>query len=212
MWLTISERSPEMLRSLRIDMFWDGSRAPAVSCPLGDFFGSGLGRISAFECQLFSNPEAQSFNCFIPMPFRSSARITITNESGRKLAHLFYDINLLTDVEHDDSMLYFHAHWRRESPNALGHEYDILPKVKGQGRFLGSNIGVIRSPHYDATWWGEGEVKAWFGDDLQPTICGTGTEDYIGAAWGQGRFANRTQGCSIAGCQPRSVGILPVSH
>ena len=33
-------------------------------------------------------------------------------------------------------------------------------------------------------WWGEGEVKAYIdGDEEFPTICGTGTEDYVGGAW-----------------------------
>jgi len=34
-------------------------------------------------------------------------------------------------------------------------------------------------------WWGEGEIKFFMdGDDEFPTICGTGTEDYFGGAWG----------------------------
>ena len=198
-WLTIRDRSPEMLRSLRLDMTWDNAATPAVSVPLGDFFGVGLGRRTPFECELFSDPEGRSFNCFIPMPFRSSARITITNESARDLSHLFYDIDFLLDVPHDDNVLYFHAHWRRESPNALGEDFVVLPRVQGTGRYLGSNIGVITDAAYGETWWGEGEFKVWLdGDDQHPTLCGTGTEDFIGGAWGQGVFCNRTQGCLVA--------------
>jgi hypothetical protein len=37
------------------------------------------------------------------------------------------------------------------------------------------------------------------GDKNFPTLCGTGTEDYIGTGWGQGRFINMYQGCQIAG-------------
>ena len=34
-------------------------------------------------------------------------------------------------------------------------------------------------------WWGEGEVKAYLdGDQEHPTICGTGSEDYVGLSWG----------------------------
>jgi hypothetical protein len=34
-------------------------------------------------------------------------------------------------------------------------------------------------------WWGEGEIKFFMdGDQANPTICGTGTEDYFGGAWG----------------------------
>ena len=37
MWITIDDKSPEMLRSLKIEMFWDGAVKPAVVSPLGDF-------------------------------------------------------------------------------------------------------------------------------------------------------------------------------
>jgi hypothetical protein len=197
-WMTVIDRSPEMLRSLRLDMFWDGAAKPAVSCPFGDFFGIGLGRRVAFESALFSDPEGRSFNCFIPMPFRKAARITVTNESGKDLALLFYDVDLLLGVEHSPETLYFHAHWRREAPNELGKDFLILPSVPGSGRFLGCNFGVIANPAYEGAWWGEGEVKVWLGADEHATLCGTGTEDYIGTGWGQGKYAHRTQGCLVA--------------
>ena len=197
MWFTTAHSlNPEVRRSLRIDIYWDGSDKPAVSCPFGDFFGIGLGGAAPFECQFFASPEGSSFNCFIPMPFRTSARVTITNEWTEILHHLFYEINVLLDVEHGEDMLYFHAHWRRESPTTLGKDFDILPKIRGRGRFLGCNLGVIPDPEY-GTWWGEGEFKVWFGDDEHPTLCGTGTEDHIGSAWGQGLYAHRTQGCPL---------------
>ena len=59
------DRSPAMLRGIRIDMFWDGADLPAVSAPLGDFFGQGLGRCATFESALFSNPEGRSFNSYV---------------------------------------------------------------------------------------------------------------------------------------------------
>ncbi|MFC4872538.1 glycoside hydrolase family 172 protein [Negadavirga shengliensis] len=197
-WLTINARNPEMLRSLRMDMYWDGEEKPAVSVPLGDFFGVGLGRRVKFENDLFSDPEGRSFNCFIPMPFKSGARIAITNESEKDLLLLFYDINFVKLDEAGEDLLYFHAYWNREPQGALGKDYEILPKVLGTGRFLGTNIGVITDPVYEDTWWGEGEVKMYLdGDRDLPTLIGTGTEDYIGSAWEQGTFANRFQGSLI---------------
>jgi hypothetical protein len=71
--------------------------------------------------------------------------------------------------------------------------------VEGKGRFLGVNFGVMANPVYQKSWWGEGEVKMYIdGDDLLPTLVGTGTEDYIGTAWGQGAFINRYTGCPVA--------------
>src|SRR5690606_31424396 len=32
-------------------------------------------------------------------------------------------------------------------------------------------------------WWGEGEIKFYMDGDVDPTICGTGTEDYFCGAY-----------------------------
>src|SRR5690554_5471244 len=80
MWFTIQDRSPRMLRSIKIEMFWDREEEPAVSVPFGDFFGNGLGRMATHESELFSSAEGRSFNCFIPMPFKTGAQVTVTNE------------------------------------------------------------------------------------------------------------------------------------
>ena len=37
-WLTVSDRTPQMLRALRIKFYWDNSTTPAIDVPLGDFF------------------------------------------------------------------------------------------------------------------------------------------------------------------------------
>src|SRR5437899_2752843 len=47
-WVTIGDRSPAILRALRLRMYWDGAAKPAVDVPLGDFFCAGLGRPVAF--------------------------------------------------------------------------------------------------------------------------------------------------------------------
>ncbi len=198
-WATINDRAPAMLRGLRLEVFWDGAETPAVSAPLGDFFGTGLGRMARFECALFGSPEGRSFNCRLPMPFRSAMRIAVTNESGRDLGSFFYDVDYTIGDDTADA-LYLHAHWRRENPTTMQRDYEILPRVEGTGRFLGSNIGVIAdTDRYFNTWWGEGEVKVYLdGDTDLPTLCGTGTEDYIGTGWGQGRYARAYQGCHVA--------------
>jgi len=197
-WLTINERSPEMLRSLKLEMYWDNQTKPAVSAPLGDFFGVGLGRKVAFQNALFSDPEGRSFTCYIPMPYRTGARVTLKNESATPVM-LFYDINFQQVKSHDDDVAYFHAYWSRVIKTPLGKDFEILPVVKGKGRFLGMNMGIITDPLYQKSWWGEGEVKIYLdGDGDLPTLNGTGTEDYIGTGWGQGLFTHLYQGCLVA--------------
>ncbi|MCE5229960.1 DUF2961 domain-containing protein [bacterium] len=199
-WITIKDRSPEMLRGMKIEMFWDGATEPAVSAPLGDFFCQGLGRMVAFDSALFSSPEGRSFCTTIPMPFRTGMKIVVTNESGKPLTRFFYDVNYTLGDKHDDNVLYFHAYWRRENPTTMQKDFEILPKVTGRGRYLGAVLSVIPNTNrYYRTWWGEGEVKAYIdGDTELPTLAGTGTEDYIGTGWGQGQYACKYFGSLVA--------------
>jgi hypothetical protein len=198
-WITISDRSPLMLRSLVLRMYWDGQQKPAVSVPFGDFFGIGLGKTAAFENDLFANPEGRSFNCFIKMPFKTAARIEVVNESGTDLPMIFFDIDFQLLKKWDENFMYFHSYWHRDTATVLAQDFEIMPAVSGKGRFLGSNIGINANPAYGDCWWGEGEVKMYLdGDDKYPTLVGSGTEDYIGTAWGQGLFHTRTTGCLVA--------------
>lgn len=199
MWITIGDRSPTMLRALKLEMFWDGAATPAVAVPFGDFFGPGLGQTASFENALFSSPEGRSFNAVVPMPFRTSARLVLTNESTVDLTRVFYDVDYTLGASHGPEMLYFHAGWRRERPSTLARDFDILPRVEGRGRYLGASVGVMADPVYRDTWWGEGEVKAYLDADTSgPTLVGTGTEDYIGTGWGQGKYTHRYQGAPVA--------------
>jgi hypothetical protein len=197
MWFTINVKDPEILRSLLLRMYWDGVSTPAVEAPFGDFFLALLGRPTAFENVLFANPEGRSFVSYIPMPFRSEARVTITNESGRDVPYLFYDIDFVQTKEWNPRSQYFHASWRRENPTKLGKDFEILPHVEGEGRFIGTHVTVRTNPQ-NSGWWGEGVIKVYLdGDTSLPTLVGTGSEDYIGTAWGEGHFIGRFQGAIV---------------
>ncbi|MBI5008736.1 MAG: DUF2961 domain-containing protein [Bacteroidia bacterium] len=199
MWITISDRSPEMLRSLVFKIYWDNEKKPAVNVPFGDFFGIGLGKTAVYENALFANPEGRSFNSFIQMPFMEAARIELVNESDKDLLMIFYDVNLQLIREWNPDFMYFHSFWHRDTATKLAEDFEIMPSVKGKGRFLGTNISINANPDYKDCWWGEGEVKMYLdGDRDLPTLVGSGTEDYIGTAWGQGEFFNKYTGCLIA--------------
>lgn len=204
-WLTV-DQNPVKLRSLRLQMFWDGASKPAVDVPMGDFFVYNLGRPVAFESHFFSSGEGRSFNCYIPMPFRKGARIVLVNE-GREVVKLFYDVGFVLQKLPPDA-LYFHAYWSRQSTGKPGDDFVVLPKVTGSGRFLGMSVGLNTDSSYGKTWWGEGEVKMYLDGDTQyPTIAGTGAEDYIGSAWGLGTFVNRYQGCTVASDSARQFNF-----
>lgn len=199
-WMTVDElfHRPSESRALRIDMYWDGSERPAVSAPLEDFFNQTFGIMRAFDSELFASPEGRSFLSYVQMPFKTGARITLTNESRYRKHRVFYDVNFTRLDAAPQDMLYFHTHWRRENPTTLAEDFVILPRVRGRGRFLGASVGVQANPEYEG-WWGEGEVKVFLDGDREfATLVGTGTEDYIGSGWEQAEFASRYSGCLIA--------------
>ncbi|MRM88604.1 DUF2961 domain-containing protein [Faecalicatena contorta] len=199
MWITISDQTPETLRGLKLEMFWDMNEKAAVSVPLGDFFCVGLGKTAVFKNALFSNPEGRSFSTYIPMPFKTGMKIVITNEAKITIRHFYYDIDYTLGDALGEDILYFHSYFNRQNLTCQKKDFEILPCVKGRGRFLGTNMGVrCNTKLYSDTWWGEGEFKAYIdGDDKYPTICGTGVEDYIGTAWGQDYFYDLYCGCPV---------------
>ena len=200
MWMTIEDRSPEALRGLKLEMFWDDAVTPAVSVPLGDFFLHGAGEMVPMETALFASPEGRSFVSYVPMPFRTGARLIVTNESPKPVNLIFFDVNYRALPSKPRDALYFHAWWSRDRATKLGQDFRILPRIEGRGRFVGASVTVLTNPVYEKTWWGEGEVKIALDGDRRdtPSLVGTGAEDYIGTAWGQGAYINRFQGAPIA--------------
>lgn len=185
-------------RKVLINIYWDNAKKPAVSVPFKEFFGMALGLQRRFESALFSSPEGRSFNCFVPMPYRKAARIEIVNQSDTVLM-FYYKVDFLKLPKIDKDALYLHAYWHRDIKTKRGVDFEILPKVSGKGRYLGTNIGVIGDSIYRGTWFGEGEVKIYLdGDTEYPTLAGTGTEDYIGTGWGQGEYNQQIQGSLVS--------------
>ncbi len=196
-WCTV-RREPEIVRGLVLRIFWEDQSMPSVEAPLQDFFGIPFARQVPFESALFSNPEGRSFNCFVPMPFLKQARITIENQSARE-TELFFDVDYTVGDKLPAGLCYLHAHYRRENPTKPKRDFQVLPLVKGKGRFLGCNVGVRTIGDYrEPVWFGEGELKIYLdGDTRYPTLVGTGTEDLVGSAWGVGKFNHLYQGCLL---------------
>jgi len=166
-------------REAILRIYWDGQERPSVECPIGDFFASGWGGFA----QLSSLPVAvnpnRGLNCFWEMPFRQSCRMTLENRHVAAVS-CYYQINYtLTDIP--DDAAYFHAQFRRVNPIPYQDVYTIVDSIAGSGQYVGTYLAVGVTNN---GWWGEGEIKFYIdGDTAFPTICGTGTEDYVGGAF-----------------------------
>jgi hypothetical protein len=194
-WITVPPGNPLYMRNLILRMYWDHSPHPSVEAPLGDFFGIAHGRQREFVTDYVYMQSGKGLNCWIPMPFAKHARITLENDTGGDVPMLFYQVDYTLGDEVGADAGYFHAQFRRLNPCPLGEDFELL-STRGRGVWLGAVIGV-RTLFRDA-WWGEGEVKFYMdGDTRLPTICGTGTEDYMGSAWGLDAVATPHQGAPL---------------
>lgn len=186
LWLT-THRS--QWRSLVLRAYWDGSDEPAVEVPLGDFFANGWGTFAQVSSAMVAVNPHGGFNCYWPMPFRTGARLTVEN-LGDQRATLYFQVDYELPDDHGSRSAdgagqgvdrgYFHAQFRRSNPLPDRETHPLVEDVSGHGHYVGTYLAWgSNSPG----WWGEGEVKFYLDGDADPTICGTGTEDYFGGAW-----------------------------
>jgi hypothetical protein len=181
-WLTYPPGTPEEMRSVWLEVHYDGRAEPSISTPVPDFFAMPHGRPVPLDSAMISVHEGRGFNSYLPMPFREAIRVVVHNASDRSIL-LFYQLDL-TVGDIGSEVGYLHASFRRENPTTPRRDFVIEEGLHGPGRFAGASVG-IRPLGRSASWYGEGEVKIFLdGDTEHPTICGTGLEDYVGSAWG----------------------------
>jgi hypothetical protein len=170
---------PDRWRSLVLRFRWDDAARPAVEVPLGDFFCSGWDAYSPLSSRYVLVAPYCGLNSYWPMPFNRRAEISLEN-IGDTEGILYYYIDYGLGPVPDDAA-YFHAYWNRSDPVGASHLHEILPTTADDGSYVGTYLAF--GSNYPG-WWGEGEVRFFLdGDEENPTICGTGTEDYFGGAW-----------------------------
>ncbi len=193
-WTTVGSQDPFHGRSLVLRAYWDGATRPSVEVPLGDFFGVGHGALADFtSLPVAVSSHGRARNCYWRMPFRKSAKVTVTNESETYNTDAFYyylDWQKHPSLPEDTP--YFHAQYRQAMPATAG-DYVIL-ETKGRGHY----VGTVQSAHQvEMGWFGEGDDRFYIDGETFPSLRGTGTEDYYGHAWGFRPFSTPYLGVSL---------------
>src|SRR5689334_8692576 len=88
-WFTISARSGDHLKELVLRGYWDGNAKPSVEVPVGDFFGLNLNSYFIYQSEYLACSPGKSLNCYFVMPYKRSARFTVTND-GKQEVGSFY--------------------------------------------------------------------------------------------------------------------------
>ncbi|MCK5462866.1 MAG: DUF2961 domain-containing protein, partial [Bacteroidales bacterium] len=181
------------LRNMVVRAYWENQEHPSVECPLGDFMGSAHAKVNSYQSAVHSTGINSSLNIWLPMPFNENAKMTLTNEGDENVT-LFYQIDYTIGDRHPEKLGRLHVCFRRQNPTTLKEDFEILPHRRGEGRFIGTVLGIRT---LEGNWWGEGEVKIYMDGDTEfPTICGTGSEDYVCLSYGMQQTPLLYHGCS----------------
>jgi len=178
-WFTAFGYERGFPRSVILRIYWDESEQAAVEAPLGDFFAAGHGmQVNVNSLRVATSSFGRAYNCYWNMPFRKSARITVTNESEKDSMGLYWYIDWEKRYVPED-VPYFHAQYRQENPVQPGRDY-LIADIEGKGHYAGTVLSVRAS---QPGWFGEGDDRFYIDGDTIPSLHGTGTEDYFNDAW-----------------------------
>ena len=164
-------------RSVVLKMEFDGQET--VWCPIGDFFGSGIG-LNPYQGWYRTVADDGTLSSRWVMPYQKAGKISVVN-----LGETPVDVDLKAVVgewEWDDNSMYFNAAWRGQYPVPTRPFSDWnYVTLKGRGVYVGDALTIWNPVK---RWWGEGDEKIWVDGEDFPSIFGTGTEDYYGYSWG----------------------------
>lgn len=237
MWFTIDSPEAFHLKKLVLRMYWDDDPLPAVEAPIGDFFGLGLGKYFMFESAPISVGSQKALNSFFVMPFRKSAKITVTNDGERPTSAFYYNIDWQKHTSLPSDLMYFYAEYRQAQPNKgttdnwksngvpevndrknlTGEDNYTILETEGPGQYVGVTLSLLQN---QGDWWGEGDEMMFIDSPDRPTITGTGSEDYFLGAWCYGNcginpfgsnrptFAYQRYGNPLNGGDDRGAGWM----
>lgn len=207
-WMTIASNEPQHLKKIILRVYWDDEPTPSVETPVGDFFGLGLGKYFLYESKFISVGSQRALNSNFEMPFKKSAKITVTNEGEQAIDAFYYNIDWQKHHSLPENTAYFHAQYRQAVPtkgwtndwkyngdapinnkeNKTGENNYIILEAQGKGHFIGVTHSIVQN---QGDWWGEGDEMIFIDGEKEPRIHGTGAEDYYLGAWCYG-------GCGIS--------------
>jgi hypothetical protein len=180
-YLTVKIEAKDMkaaLRSTFLKLDFDGIET--VHCPVGDFFGSGLG-LNALNDWIRSVKPTGEMSCRWVMPYQKAARLKIEC-NGSEPVKVTVSVNY-QPWQWDDRSMYFHSNW------GILEKLGILPRpnfnfihIEGKGVYVGDTLTITTDSQL---WWGEGPEKICIDGEVFPSQFGTGTEDYYGYAFGE---------------------------
>ncbi|WP_246258031.1 glycoside hydrolase family 172 protein [Amycolatopsis anabasis] len=183
-------RADAILEGLRLRITFDGQTT--VDAPVGEFFGSGLGKYEARNLmQSIDTTENGAFTSWWPMPYAKGAMIELVNTSNVAISGGSFAVTsapapkLPGDLARDGKLGYFHATHNR-GDTVPDKEWGFL-NTGGKGVFYGvttSMRGRIApgGPLHPMSYL-EGDERVYADGSASPAMIGTGSEDFYESGW-----------------------------
>jgi hypothetical protein len=199
-WFTINSHDEHHLKNLVLRAWWDGESSPSVEVPIGNFFGLGLGEYFNYQSALLTVAPQKALNAYFQMPFERAAKLSLSNDGPERVDSLYFAIDYVTLPALPPEIARFHAQYRQAAPakgwsddwksngddpvgnkkNLDGRDNYVFMEATGRGHFVGVTQAVEQNQD---GWFGEGDEMFFIDGAQQPTINGTGSEDYFNGAW-----------------------------
>jgi hypothetical protein len=182
----------QILDQTWIKIFWDGQAGPAVSAPLGSFFG--LGQFGSYPARgLVAGIDASdTLYLYLPMPFRQHARIQLVNTGSASLPGIGYEVQYRPFTGDFARVGYLTTSYTTTSRARLGQDIPVLD-ITGSGKMVGltaSYTGELSRSYL------EGDERIYVDGSRSPAFYGTGTEDFFngGYYFNQGPYSQPMTG------------------
>jgi hypothetical protein len=180
-----TDENAMIARGVILEIYFDDVPIPAVCIPFADFFADGCGGVAEEFSSLFVEKAPGAYNCFIPMPFKESARIVLRNETPFDLMNYsFVEFERLE--QWDENYGYFHATWHRRAFQLHAHTDELFFHVDACGHVVGRAWSVCTDdPFFNGFHFvmeGNNEVR--IDNAARPTANYLGTEDSFAFSWG----------------------------
>ena len=174
--------SDDILAGTRLQISFDGNRT--VDAPLGEFFGSGLGGYRVAALMSSVDPAARTLTAWWPMPYRSSATVTLVNGSHTAITGAAVSTTAAPDPQWARrlSPMGDAGYFRATANNAAttpGQDFPFLD-ARGTGKFVGVSHTMTGVGYRGYL---EGDERVYVDGARTPQIHGTGTEDFYEGGW-----------------------------
>ncbi|MBN1845682.1 MAG: DUF2961 domain-containing protein [Sedimentisphaerales bacterium] len=185
--LKLEAKDPDAaLRQTVLQIAFDDWPWGQVQSPVGDFFGAAPG-VNLYQSLPFTVRPDGTMICRFVMPFERACTIELVN-GGSQVVQVKGSVLRLPFAWNERAM-HFRARWRVDhNLTASNRAVQDLPFLLAQGRgvYVGTGVYLMNPcpvPTPYGNWWGEGDEKVFVDDNPEPSLFGTGSEDYFNYSW-----------------------------